>query len=109
LLSHAFDAERHGLIGALQGRGRGGFNNRGGPRGRGAPGGGGGGGGGRGGPASRGGPAGRGRGAGPASKPYEKPPILDLSKYKDKKIRVKFSGGREGELPCSPLHREASR
>lgn len=25
--------------------------------------------------------------------------ILDLSKYVDERIRVKFTGGREGELP----------
>ena len=52
---------------------------------------------------SRGGHAPRGRGgasSGPGSKPTEKPKkenILDLSKYKDKTIKVKFNGGREVE------------
>lgn len=35
----------------------------------------------------------------------KKESILDLSKYIDKTIRVKFQGGREGEAPASaPLN-----
>ena len=30
----------------------------------------------------------------------KKESILDLAKYLDKQIRVKFSGGREGSLSC---------
>ncbi|KAK7898117.1 U6 snRNP-associated protein Lsm7 [Exophiala xenobiotica] len=59
------------------------------------------GGGGRGGGGSRGGRGG-GRGGGAASQqtnqPHEKPKkenILDLTKYIDKQINVKFNGGRE--------------
>lgn len=53
-------------------------------------------GGGRGG---RGGSSGRGGGGGPAGDKGERPKkenILDLAKYMDKQINVKFSGGREG-------------
>jgi len=69
---------------------RGVFRGRGGGRGgdRGGRGGGGGGGGGRG--AHGGGAAG-----GQAERP-KKENILDLNKYMDKQITVKFSGGREG-------------
>lgn len=28
--------------------------------------------------------------------------ILDLAKYVNERIRVKFTGGREGQLPCTP-------
>jgi U6 snRNA-associated Sm-like protein LSm7 len=54
-----------------------------------------------------GGRGGRGGGAGGGAQQQqqEKPKkenILDLSKYMDKEVRVKFSGGREGDtLPCS--------
>ena len=34
-----------------------------------------------------------------ASGEKKKENILDLTKYMDKEITVKFSGGREGELP----------
>lgn len=68
-------------------------------RGRGGSGaGGGGGGGGRGGTAQRGG--GRGGSSSSAQSGAEKPKkenILDLSKYMDKAINVKFNGGREGK------------
>ena len=50
-----------------------------------------------GGPRGRGG--GRGGGAGGQQQQQEKPKkesILDLSKYMDKQVTVKFSGGREG-------------
>lgn len=47
---------------------------------------------GRGGPSARGG---RGGGAAGADKP-KREAILDLGKYVDQKIRVKFTGGREG-------------
>ncbi|KAG8934283.1 Sm-like protein lsm7 [Tulasnella sp. 419] len=48
----------------------------------------------------RGGPRGRGRGAGPGgpAPPHDKPrreAILDLGKYVNQRIRVKFTGGRE--------------
>ena len=52
----------------------------------------------------RGGASARG-GGGPHSQGSEKPKkenILDLSKYMDKEIMVKFNGGRESEL-ASPL------
>ena len=45
-------------------------------------------------------PRGRGRGGSSSTKPSEKPKkenILDLSKYRDKPIKVKFNGGREME------------
>lgn len=48
---------------------------------------------------------GRGGGRGGGQAGQEKPKkesILDLSKYQDKEIRVKFSGGREGELLSMP-------
>lgn len=51
--------------------------------------------------ASRGGGASTGRGGGAAGKGDDKPrreAILDLSKYVDKRVRVKFTGGREGKL-----------
>ena len=44
-----------------------------------------------------------GRGGGHAGQAGEKPKkenILDLTKYMDKEIAVKFNGGREGEWPC---------
>ncbi|MCJ1409720.1 hypothetical protein MMC19_003802 [Ptychographa xylographoides] len=69
---------------------RGNFRGRGGGRG-------GGGGGGGGGGEHRGGRGGGGRGGtqgGQAEKP-KKENILDLSKYTDKRINVKFNGGRE--------------
>lgn len=59
---------------------------------------------GRGGGASggRGGGAGTaGRGGAGGNKGEDKPrreAILDLSKYVDKRVRVKFTGGREGEF-----------
>jgi len=67
-------------------------NFRGGPRG--------GGGGGRGG---RGGGDRGGRGGGGAGERTErkKENILDLTKYMDKEISVKFNGGREGEFHSS--------
>lgn len=52
-------------------------------------------GGGRGG--DRGGRGGRGGGQGAQTERPKKENILDLSKYKDKEISVKFNGGREGE------------
>ena len=64
-------------------------NFRGGPRGGGGRGSGG-----------RGGAAG-GRGGGQAGQQAEKPKkenILDLTKYMDKEVRVKFNGGRESEF-----------
>lgn len=54
--------------------------------------------GGRGAHASRGGHGGG--GAGQPERP-KKENILDLSKYMDKRITVKFSGGREGS--CAPI------
>jgi hypothetical protein len=42
---------------------------------------------------------GRGGGQGGQTDKPKKENILDLSKYMDKEISVKFSGGREGELP----------
>ena len=45
----------------------------------------------------------RGGGAGGGAQQQEKPKkenILDLSKYMDKTVNVKFNGGREGKLPC---------
>jgi len=63
-------------------------------RGGGYRGGRGGGGGGRGGGGDRGG-AGSGAGSGEKERP-KKENILDLGKYMDKGITVKFSGGREG-------------
>lgn len=73
--------------------------------GRGGGGGGGGrggrGGGGGGGESGHRGARGGGRGGGPhGSQPQEKPKkenILDLAKYMDKQVTVKFNGGREGE------------
>ncbi|KFA63066.1 hypothetical protein S40285_07508 [Stachybotrys chlorohalonatus IBT 40285] len=78
-------------------------------RGGGRGGGGGGGGfrGGRGGGGGRGG-AGAGRSEGGAAGDREKSKkenILDLAKYMDKQITVKFNGGREGEPdPENPAH-----
>lgn len=37
----------------------------------------------------------QGRGGGGQREPAKKESILDLSKYMDKKVRVKFTGGRE--------------
>jgi len=58
--------------------------------------------GGRGGRSDRGGRGSggdRGRGGGQAHGPdRKKENILDLTKYMDKEITVKFSGGREGQL-----------
>lgn len=68
-------------------------------------------------PQARGAPF-RGRGAAPhqkrpvpgpafpqnADKPRREA-ILDLSKYVDERIRVKFTGGREGKSPSLPLCR----
>lgn len=80
-------------------------NNRGGGRGRGGGGGfrGRGGGGSGGGGGHRGGRGGHGggghghhEGGGERSERPKKENILDLSKYQDKEIRVKFAGGREG-------------
>ena len=59
-------------------------------------------GGGRGGSSRGGGRGGGGRGGGGAGKDGERPKkenILDLSKYMDKQITVKFNGGREGMFP----------
>lgn len=70
-------------------QGRGGHRGGGGGGARGGPGSGG-----RGGSNHRGG----GRGGGPSGGAGERPKkeaILDLTKYKDQKIRVKFTGGRE--------------
>lgn len=50
---------------------------------------------------SRGG-GGRGGGAQAAEKP-KKENILDLTKYMDKEITVKFNGGREGMIRPFPL------
>ena len=51
---------------------------------------------------ARGGGAGRGGGRGGASGAQAEKPkkenILDLTKYMDKEISVKFNGGREGKL-----------
>lgn len=47
-----------------------------------------------------------GRGGAPGASQAEKPKkenILDLAKYLDKQINVKFNGGREGSLARSPL------
>ena len=44
----------------------------------------------------------RGGGAGGRAQQHEKPKkenILDLSKYMDKTVNIKFNGGREGKLP----------
>jgi U6 snRNA-associated Sm-like protein LSm7 len=68
---------------------------RGGYRGRGGPRGGGRGGGGRGGGAS--GASGHG-GSGQQAERPKKENILDLKKYMDQRVTVKFNGGREGEL-----------
>lgn len=75
----------------------------GGYRGRGGGGGGHRGGGGRGGGGGhgRGGHAGGAQGGAPAERP-KKENILDLKKYMDQRITVKFNGGREGMLPPPP-------
>jgi len=52
--------------------------------------------GGRGGNNERGGRGGGGAGAGQATERPKRENILDLSKYQDKEVMVKFSGGREG-------------
>lgn len=54
-------------------------------------------GGGRGGQGGGGPGTGHGQGGAAGERP-KKENILDLAKYKDKKITVKFNGGREGEL-----------
>ena len=54
---------------------------------------------GRGGGGGRGGYYNQSRGGGSQQAPPERPKkenILDLSKYMDKKVNVKFNGGREG-------------
>lgn len=79
-------AERGQHSGRGRGRGGGGGEHRGGR----------GGGGGRG-AHSHGGPGGA-----QAERP-KKENILDLGKYMDKEIMVKFNGGREGTTPCSPF------
>ncbi len=57
---------------------------------------------------SAGGPGGRGGGGGGgAGEGQERPKkenILDLAKYMDKQIRVKFSGGREGMIIFLSIH-----
>jgi U6 snRNA-associated Sm-like protein LSm7 len=65
-------------------------------------------GGGRGGGRSRGGGDRGGRGGGAGGKDggeRKKENILDLNKYMDKAMTVKFSGGREGEFGCFGLDR----
>lgn len=86
-------------------------NNRGGGRGRGGGGGfrgrggGGGGGGHRGGRGGHGGGGhGHHEGGGERSERPKKENILDLSKYQDKEIRVKFAGGREGAFRFPRSH-----
>ena len=71
---------------------RGGYRGRGGPRG-----GRGGGGGGRGGAGGGGGAGSSGPGGAHGERP-KKENILDLKKYMDQRITVKFNGGREGKL-----------
>lgn len=52
---------------------------------------------------SRGGPGGaRGGGPGRSDDKPRREAILDLSKYVDKQVRVKFTGGREGQSPPLP-------
>jgi len=54
---------------------------------------------GQGGGRGRGGGGGAGRGGGHGTQQQEKPKkenILDLTKYMDKQVNVKFNGGREG-------------
>ena len=62
---------------------------------------------GRGGRGGTGGAGGRGGGGGAhGGASQEKPKrenILDLTKYMDKEITVKFNGGREGECPSEPV------
>jgi U6 snRNA-associated Sm-like protein LSm7 len=77
---------------------RGGYRGRGGPRG-----GGGRGGGGRGGGASA--ASAQGGSGGQAERP-KKENILDLKKYMDQRITVKFNGGREGEWSIPHGHLE---
>lgn len=48
-----------------------------------------------------------GHGAAPGERP-KKDNILDLAKYMDKKITVKFTGGREGMLLCVGDERRCS-
>lgn len=50
----------------------------------------------------RGGGAGRGGSSSQAAEKPKKENILDLTKYMDKQISVKFSGGREGSLFLCP-------
>lgn len=93
---------RGGHRGGGRGGGGGGF------RGRGGGGGGGGGNhrGGRGGGGGHGHHQGHGGEGGERSERPKKENILDLSKYQDKEIKVKFAGGREGALSLSlpPLY-----
>lgn len=79
------------------GRGGGNFRGRGGGAGRG-------GGGGRGGHGGHhhGGNQGGGDGGGGGESRPKKENILDLSKYNDKQITVKFNGGREGAFERPP-------
>lgn len=72
----------------------------------------GGGGRGRGGGYARGGQRGGGAGGGAYQQPQQhqqerpkKENILDLSKYMDKEVKVKFSGGREGAFYMVPYER----
>lgn len=43
-------------------------------------------------------------GGGGTHQPQRKENILDLSKYQDKQIRVRFTGGREGNFLRFPSH-----
>lgn len=69
-------------------------------QGRGGRGGGRGGGEHRGGRGGGGGHGGRGGAQQGQTERPKKENILDLGKYMDKQITVKFNGGREGEVPC---------
>ena len=87
---------------------RGGIPDR--PSGRGGRGGGGGRGG-EGGYRGRGGGGGGGRGGAHAAGDKDRPKkenILDLAKYMDKRITVKFNGGRESKLPL-PVQPRSSK
>ena len=48
----------------------------------------------------RGGPRGGHQGGSQGERP-KKENILDLNRFIDKEMRVKFSGGREGDCPCT--------
>lgn len=54
------------------------------------------------------GAGGGGHGPQPTMDKPKREAILDLSKYVNEKIRVKFTGGREGTLPSKTLHYTAS-